>query len=514
MNNFINAMKKANNYTTTENGEVAVKSTNDAIVDLFGMIGSLRTRSEADVINLFMKAYAEDKELAIKMLFYARDIRGGLGERKTFRIISRYLATRDTSNMRLNLHLIPEYGRWDDLYVFVGTPLEDDMFKLFGKQLIDDIETATAALNNKTFKPISLAGKWAKSLSASSKESKRLARLTAEKIGLYNTDGKTIYEKYFLYQKALSFLRKYLSVTERLMSTKNFDQINFETVPSLAMKKYREAFKRNVPELYQSYLDSVQKGEAKINASTLYPYDLVRPYITHFSKYEGASVDQTLEAQWKALPNYVEGENNFLIMADMSSSMTWYNNAQAEATAVGLAIYFAERNKGFFHNVAMSFADEPEFMIFMDEQNLCEKVNQMFSYKVGYSTNIWAAMQMIHDVAVNNKLKPEELPTSLIIISDMQFNPSYTGDSDNTLFYDKVKNLFEKDGYKVPNIVFWNVEGRENTFHIDRNAQGVQLASGSHPSVFKALIENVGLTPYDMVVNVLNSERYKAIRVL
>ena len=509
MNNFINAMKKANNYTTTENGAVAVKSTTNAIVDLFGLIGSLRTRSEKDVINLFMNAYAEDKELAIKMLFYARDIRGGLGERQTFRTIARYLASRDTENMRLNLHLIPEYGRWDDLYVFVGTPLEDDMFKLFGKQLIADIETSTEAVRSNTYKPISLAGKWAKSLSASSAESKRLARLTAEKIGLYSSDGRNIYEKYFLYQKALSFLRKYLNVTERFLSTKQFNKINFEQVPALAMRRYREAFKKHVPELYQEYLDSVQKGEAKINASTLYPYDIVRPYVNH------KDMDPTLEAQWKALPNYVEGENNFLVMADMSSSMTWYNNAQAEATAMGLAIYFAERNKGAFHNIAMTFADEPEFIEFKDNQNLYEKVTHMFSTRVGYSTNIWAAMTMIHNVAVQNNLPQSELPKSLIIISDMEFNPIYTGsDSKNTLFYDKVKELFENDGYEVPNIVFWNVQGRNNTFRIDKNAYGVQLASGSHPSVFKALIDNVGLTPYDMVVNVLNSERYSAIRVL
>jgi hypothetical protein len=516
MNNFIKAMSKTANQTFTENGMSAVKSTTNSIVDLFGVIGSLRTRSEDEIIDLFVKSYYEDKLLTLKMLFYARDIRGGLGERRTFKIIAKYLANRDPETMKLNLHLIPEYGRWDDLYAFVGTKLEKDVFALIAKQIMSDLETVREAKKSGTYKPISLAAKWLKSIQSKSAEYSSLAKLTAREIGLYNPKGQNVYEKYCLYTKAMSTLRAYLKITESYLSQKNVEDIDFSQVPSIAMKKYKKAFMRRVPELYNQYLKDVETGKAEIKASALYPYDLIKPYLNTLWGWNNSfkSVDQTTELQWKALPNYVSGENDFLVMPDLSGSMM-SSNGRPMATSIGLAIYFAERNKGAYHNTCLSFSSEPSWITFNDNMNLSDKLRHLCcNANVGFSTNIEAAMQMILDSAIQNNLKSEDLPKSLIIISDMEFDVLQRGSlHGNKNFYDEMSQRFEAYGYTIPNIVFWNVDSRNNVFHIDRNALGVQLASGSHPSVFKSLIENIALTPYDMVVNTLNTARYNVIKV-
>ena len=513
MNKFVQAMQDASNQTFTENGQLAVKSTKNSIVDLFGTIGALRTRTEDQIIDLFVKAFCEDKLIALKMLFYARDIRGGLGERRTFKVIAQYLARHYPEDMKANLHLVPEYGRWDDLYCFVGTPCEDSAFELIKNQINQDLKDVKESKKTGKYKPISLCAKWLKSVQASSSESKKLARLTARKIGLHN--DRVTADYYFEYRNyilALSTLRKHIKVVERLMSTNQFDKIEYSEVPSLAMKRYKNAFNKHDEERFNKYVQSLIKGDsdAKINASTLYPYDIIRPAINESSQASKVKVDAISQAQWDALPNYSDGENNFLVVCDLSGSMYWYNNAQAAATSIGLGIYFAERNKGAFHNVCMTFSSDPEFITFKDGMKLEDKIRHIYTTaKVGYDTNLYKTMKLICDTAVKGNIPQEELPKSVVLISDMEFNQAVT---DRTM-YDVIDDMFRSAGYETPNIVFWNVQSRNNVFHIDRNQSGVQLASGSSPSVFKALANNIGLTPLDMVLNVLNSERYSAVRV-
>ena len=490
---FVNALKKENNYTLTENGAVALKSTNSALVDLFGQIGAMRKRPDADIESAFSKAFAEDKLLATKMAFYARNIRGGLGERRTARIIFRFLAKLYPNVMKKNIQFIPLFGRYDDLYEFVGTPIENDMWKLIREQWNLDIE------NMRNNKPISLLSKWAKSVNTSSEESNRLGKLTAKNLGLSEKE----------YRKTLSVLRRYLDVTEVKMSHNQWSDINYAGVPSRAMSIYRNAFRKHDEERFNAYIESVSKGEAKINSSTLFPYDILEKMglsTWHGNYLTVNHYDKVLEEQWKALPNYIEGENNVLVMADTSGSM----QGRPMATSVGLAIYFAERNHGVFKDVFMTFSSRPSF-VQLKGNTLYEKIKCIPS--IVENTNLEAAFKLILDTAIRNNLTAEDMPKSLIVISDMEFDSATYNTYEHETFYESMVKMYNQHGYNIPNIIFWNVDSRHDNFQVASEHRGVQLASGQSPSVFKSILNNIGKTPYEAMLSVLNDPMYDCITV-
>ncbi len=491
---FVSALKQESNYTLTENGAVALKSTNSALVDLFGQIGAMRKRPDADIESAFSKAFAEDKLLATKMAFYARNIRGGLGERRTPRIIFKFLAKLYPDIMKKNIQFIPLFGRYDDLYEFVGTPVEGDMWKLFKEQWNLDIE------NMRKGNPISLLAKWAKSVNTSSQESNRLGKLTAKNLGLSEKE----------YRKTLSALRRYLDVTEVKMSHNQWSDINYAGVPSRAMSIYRNAFRKHDEDRFNAYIESVSKGEAKINSSTLFPYDILEKM--GLSTWHGIYLtidyyDKVLEEQWKALPNYIEGEHNVLIMADTSESM----EGRPLATSVGLAIYFAERNHGVFKDVLMTFSSRPSF-VQLKGNTLYEKIKCIPA--IVENTNLEAAFKLILDTAIKNNLTAEDMPKSLVVISDMEFDSAtndYSGQ--NWTFYESMRQMYVDSGYEIPNVIFWNVDSRHDNFQVTSEYRGVQLASGQSPSVFKSILNNIGKTPYEAMLSVLNDPMYDCITV-
>lgn len=487
MNSFVNALREESNWTTTENGADALKSTTDALVDLFGVIGALRNRCEKDVEQLFIKAFCEDKLLATKMSFYARGMRsGGLGERKTARIIWKYLANNYPDIMRKNLELVPEFGRYDDLYTFVGTPIEKDMWELVRRTISKDI------LDMNLGRSVTLLAKWLKSINTSSKESKQLGKLTAKALGM--TDR--------VYRKTLSTLRNYIDVTEVKMTSGHWDDIEYSKVPSKAMNNYRNAFKKHDKEGFDEYIEKVKNGTSKINAGVLYPYDIVEKYLCHNNR-----KDSVLEEQWKALPNYVDTDKNILIMADVSGSM-W---GRPMATSVGLAIYFAERNKGDFHGKFMTFSSSPEFVEIPSNKSLCNKVRMTKNADWGMSTDLEAAFKLVLDTAVKHHIPKEDMPRAIVVISDMEFDRA--SNPNRSTFYDYMKNKFESEGYEIPNLVFWNVESRHDAFHAKSNYKGVQLASGQSASVFKAILSGIDLTPYNVMVNTLSDPIYDCVRI-
>lgn len=503
--NFVNAMKSENNWTKTENGADALLSTNSSLVDMFGVIGALRTRNENDIISLFTKAFAEDKLLATKMSFYARDIRmGGLGERRTPRIIWRYLAETHPSIMRKNLFFVPEFGRWDDLFIFIGTPVEEDMWDVIRGQWDRDINSM------KLNQPISLMAKWLKSVNASSRESVAIAKITASKLGLTEKE----------YRQTLSLMRSYIDVVEQKMSRKEFDKINYNAVPSKAMLRYRNAFRNRDEARFLEYTNALVSGapDVKINASTLYPYDIFEGLCLQYSSgwygrlnnessdFYFANKDDILEAQWKALPNYVEGENNVVVMADTSGSMS----GRPINTSLGLAIYFAERNSGPFHNTFMTFSSKPSFVTLKGD-TLYDKIRSVPS--IVEDTNLEKAFDMILKVCVENNLRQEDVPKALVVISDMEFNCCTSPSDRKETFYDTMKNKFEFHGYSIPQIIFWNVCSRQNVFHAFSDYKGVQLASGQSPSVFLSIMKNIGVTPYEAMLNVLNNSAYDCITI-
>lgn len=484
---FADAMRNEGKFTRTENGAVALNTTGDARLDLFSTIGSLRETDDTRVQTLFAEAYRQEPLFATKILFYARDIRGGLGERKTFRTLLKYAAEYHPEAIRPNLDLIGVFGRYDDLYVLIGTPLENDMWAAMKKQFEEDLNN----LNGD--KAISLLAKWIKTADASSEKTRKLGILTAQKLGypIYN------------FKRIVRSMRRKIKVVESLMSAGRWDEIQYSEVPSRAMMVYRKAFARHDEERFNAFINKAVNGEVKINASTLFPYDIVEKFLY------GKENSKVLEAQWKALPNYVEEGTNVIVMADTSGSMTW-NGGRPLATSIGLAVYFAEHNKGAYENMFMIFSARPE-IITLKGETISQKIENI--RKFGYqsdNTDLKAAFDKVLNIAEKNQIPQEEMPKAIVVISDMEIDNS--GNREWS-FYDKMAAKFAKHGYVIPNIIFWNVNSRHDVFHADRTKKGVQLASGQSVTVFKQILQNLGYNPVEAMENTINSERYECITI-
>ena len=512
-NIFANAFRNVSNLTETENGHAAASTTNSAVLDLYGQIGAIRGRDENEIIDLFRKAIAEDKLLAAKTMFYGRDCRGGTGERKVFRTMLKWAADNEPDILRLNLNLIPEFGRWDDLYALVGTKLENAMWEFMHSQLMNDLSEMGV------HRSISLLAKWMKSVNASSKETKRLGKLTCKKLGFTN-------EKW--YRKTLSELREYIDIVEQKMSAGKWSEIDYEKVPSKAGLIYRKAFKKHDEERYNAYIASVEKGEKKINVAMNTPQDLVHAYVDRRGFHMGfKELDPTIEATWKNQPDYIHSDENVICMVDTSGSM--YGRPIEVST--GLGMYFAQKNRGAFHNLFMTFESRPSFISLNDKDTFLDNLRRTFNAPWGGSTDLNLACETLLQFAKDNNVPQADMPTRLIIISDMEIDAatrtySYerigmngarmtTSTRADILQIDELRVMYEQAGYKMPQVIYWNVESRHNHFQTRSDIPGTMLASGSSPKMFEAVMamKDYEATPYDAMLEVLNGERYSAVQV-
>lgn len=483
--NFSEVMREESKWTKTENGADAKNTTDSALLDMFATIGSMRTRSEDEIIKKFELAFQEDPLGAMRCLFWLRDVRGGAGERRVFRVLLLHIADKHAEELKKNIDKIAEYGRWDDMYYLIGTGLENDMWDIISGVLKRDEHRMLCGGK------VTLLAKWLKKADASSPNTRKLGIYTAKKIGM------SVYD----YKRLCVKLRKYIDVVEQRMSAREWDTINYPTVPSRAMMNYRKAFAKHDKERFGEYLNKVQSGEQKINSATLYPYDIVEKILY---QHEDSKV---LEAQWDNLPDYVDGDVNAVVMADVSNSM----RGRPIATSIGLAMYFAERNTGAYHNLFMTFSGHPEF-VEIKGKTITEKIRFISKAKWQMNTDLEAALLKILDVAIEKHCSQDEMPKSLIIISDMEIDRC-TNQKHRENFYDYVSGVYEEHGYKIPNVVFWNVNSRHDVFLADKNRKGVQLVSGQSASTFKNLIGCVDKTPVEMMYSVLNSDRYQAIQI-
>jgi hypothetical protein len=508
MNNLLNAMKKENNFTYTENGAVTRRSSNDFLLDLFGMGASYRTRSEEDCILLFKKAFDEDPIYAMKCLFYIGDIRGGQGERRFFRVVSKWLANNHTDAMRRNLKYIPEYRRWDDLYVFVGTKLEREAFQMMEDQIKLDI----------TCKTPSLLAKWLKSENTSSEESRMLANKTRAAFGLNHRQ----------YRKMLSVLRARINVVERLMSAGRWDEIEFDKIPSKAGFIYRNAFACHDIERMKSekpvrtYEDFMKDEKTTVNAKDLYPYEVVaKAYkLTHGSGYWGRAsyeiADSTernaINKYWDNLKDYFNGCSlDALCMIDTSGSMWGYEASAPINVAISLGLYAAERARGPFAGHYISFSSRPQ-LIETVGVDFCDKVQRIYKTNLCENTNIEAAFDMLLNTAIKTRCKQSDLPKSIIIISDLEFDAArdhYGRASDKRTLMENIRNKWEAYGYEMPNLIFWCVQSRHNNVPMEVK-DGITLCSGFTPTLFEQIMK--GKTGYDLMFDKLDSERYSCIR--
>ena len=476
---FMDDLEIETGATLTENGGLALSTTGDKLLNLFAVLGALRSRP-TDVIDKFIDAYNEDADLATKMAFYGRDVRGGLGERAVGRFMLRELAIINPDVVKANLANIIKFGRYDDLFVLFDTSVETDMIEFIKKQLVFDYKCM------KSNQHVSLLAKWMPSINASSEHTKALAHRFVK---AFNTTPRE-------YRKTLSALRKYIDVTEVKMSANKWTDIDYKAVPSNAMSNYGSAFARHDYDGFSRYMDAVKSGDAKINAATLYPYNVIETL-------ERSSRD-VAEAQWKALPNYVEGDSNFLIMADVSGSMM----GRPMETSVGLAIYFAERNHGAFANKFMTFTDIPK-IVDVTGNDLFDKYCSVTDH-VGYNTNLEAAFDAILSTAVRTKCPQAELPKALVIISDLEID---YWDGGSLTFTEEMRKRFADAGYEMPKLVYWNVDSRKDTFLASKNDPNTILVSGQSASTFKNLIKGIDLSAFEIMVQTLNDPRYDCVVV-
>lgn len=475
---FMDDLEIETSVTLTENGGRALSATGDKLLNLFAVLGALRTRP-TDVIDKFDAAFRENTDLATKMAFYGRDVRGGLGERAVGRLMIRELTIFYPEVVTANLKNIVEFGRYDDLFVLFDTDCEDAMVEYVKMQLVSDKR------HMDKHESVSLLAKWMPSINASSEHTKALAHRFVKAL---NTTPRE-------YRKTLSALRKYIDVTEVKMSANKWTDIDYKAVPSNAMANYGGAFARHDYEGFNRYMDAVKSGDVKINAATLYPYNVIE---TMYGNRDVA------EAQWKALPNYVEGDNNFLIMADVSGSMM----GRPMATSVGLAIYFAERNHGAFANKFMTFTDIPK-IVDVDNTSLYYKYKSVTKH-VGYNTNLEAAFDAILSTAVRTKCPQADLPKALVIISDLEID-YWNGGS--LTFTEEMRERFADAGYEMPKLVYWNVDSRKDTFLASKNDPNAILVSGQSASTFKNLIKGIDLSAFEIMVQTLNDPRYDCVVV-
>ena len=488
---FLEDLRKEENLTYTENGALTNRSTNSYCLDLFATIGALRNAEDNEIISRFIKAYTEDNNMAMKILFFARDIRGGLGERRVIRSIWKWLSLHEAESVRKNITNVPEYGRFDDLLSLLGGPCEKDMLSFIKEQLDKDL----AAL--KIGESVSLLAKWLPSVNTSNKDSVKTAKKLAKALGFSDTE----------YRKVLVSLRAEIKLMENYLREKDYS-FSYEKQPSKALYKYRLAFLRNDRERYSAFLEKAEKNPSVMNTGTLTPYDVVAPIINKdkervaISKWDRRSMDIT----WKALPDYT-GAENALAVVDGSASMYWYGAYIPAAVAQSLGIYFAEHNKGCFHNHFITFSENPR-LIEVKGKDIVEKLRYCMSFTECANTDLQRTFDLILNTAIQNKAKQEEIPEKLYIISDMEFDGCV--ENAEITNFECAKKKFAKYGYKLPQIVFWNVNSRNQQQPVTKNEQGVALVSGASPQIFSMLSEGI-LDPYSFMLETLSAKRYERI---
>lgn len=497
-----NTLNEEYNVSVTENGALGYKTTNHPLLDMNFKVTSYRKRSDDEIIGDFMNAFRADTLLAMKWLFYARDAREGLGERRLFRVIVKHLGTHYADMMRELIPLFAEYGRYDDLLTLLYTPVRSDVIRYIKNTLTEDMKNVVAGKN------VSLLAKWLPSENASSEESRRTARLIIKELGI----------KPAQYRKMLTKIRAYLKIVETQMSNQNWAEINYEAVPSKANLLYNSAFLRHDEIRRRAFLGAVEKGEAKINSSVTFPHEIVNKYMSnnHYYYFERCPVDQGLEALWKALPDLVNGDDTTLVVADGSGSMTSTvgggSNVTALSVANALAIYFAERAKGQFKNTYITFSSRPQ-LVNLNGKTLRDNLAIALRHNEVANTNIEATFDLILNTAINNRMSQDEMPKNILIISDMEFDSAtrqgYSGRPDKRLF-STIESRYRAAGYQVPRLVFWNVCSRTNTIPVTQNDLGVALVSGFSVNTLKMVMGD-SLDPFELLVKTLNTERYSPI---
>lgn len=476
---FVEALQQEN--TVTENGMTTNSTSLSAVVDLFFTIGAMRGQEKDRLISSFSKAFNQDPKRAMKILFWARDVRAGAGERQIFRDIMEYLAEDHDLALAPNLSLIPEFGRWDDMLTLFGTRLEKDAMSM--------IQAALGAGNG-------LCAKW-------------MPRKGQHAEKLRNFMGMSPKQ----YRKTLVNLT---NVVETKMCAKEWDSIEFGKLPSLASARYQKAFGRNAYEAYSAYIQALVKGEAKINAGAVYPYDITKTINMGNSK--------VANEQWKALPNWMEGSTEMLLpVVDVSGSMSTSAGGNKNVTcmdvAISLGLYISERNEGPFKDAFITFSADPQLQVLSG--NLTDRFRQLQKADWGMNTDLQKVFKLILNQAKKHNLDASEMPTKILILSDMEFDSAtrshggWYGNKEvsdwNTTAQQMISQMYADAGYEMPQIVYWNIQSRGSNVPVRFNETGAALVSGFSPAIMTSLIAGKIISPEQIMDQTIMSERYAKV---
>ncbi len=464
-------VKTDENVTLTENGMVTNPTTLNKCVDLFFSIGAMRGKSQDKVVSLFNEAYKENPLIASKLLFWSRDVRSGAGERQIFRDIVTHLTTTSPQTVRKNIGLIPEFGRWDDVLVLVGTELEDDMFIL----IKDSLTNGDA-----------LCAKWMPRKGDVANRLRKLFRFTPKE-----------------YRKMLVNLT---NVVESKMCAKDWESIDYSKLPSLASSRYQKSFVKNDTERYDEYKKALIDGTAKVNAGAVYPYDIIK------SINQGGDTIVS-EKQWESLPNWMEDSNERILpVVDVSGSMCCpaggNDNLSCMDVAISLGMYISERNEGNFKDAFVTFSNNPQLQYLTG--GLKERLNKLRRSDWGMSTDLEAVFNLILNQAKTYNIPQDKMPTKIMILSDMQFNQATRSDLGSQSM---IESMYEVAGYKKPDIIYWNLNASGANFPVEFDKDGTALVSGFSPSILKPLLNGKNMTPESIMMETVNDERYSLITI-
>ncbi len=471
---FVDALRQED--MLTENGMTTNSTSLNACVDLFFNIGAMRGQDQQRLISNFSKAFNEDSKRALKILFWARDVREGAGERQIFRNILTYLAANHSKSLLKVIGSIPEFGRWDDLLVLVGTTLE--------KEALDLIQHAIKDQN-------ALCAKWMPRKGPVAEKLRKHLQMSPKE-----------------YRKTLVAIT---NVVETQMCAGQWAEIEFGKLPSLASARYQKAFGRRTPETYGAYIEALKSGDAKINAGAVYPYDVVKSL-------KNGTVEVANE-QWKALPNWmenIEAGDMILPVVDVSGSMSTAAggnpNVSCMDVAISLGLYISEKNQGPFKDAFITFHETPELQVLSGSLN--DRYTQLRTAPWGMNTNLESVFKLVLNQATKHKLAEAEMPSKILILSDMEFDSAVDveGDKDwNPTAHQMIQKMYEDAGYKIPQIVFWNIQSRNGGAPVRFDQEGTALISGFSPSIMKSLLGGDIESPQQIMDKTILSERYAEI---
>ena len=464
--NFIDALQSEDTYT--ENGMVTNSSTLNECVNLFFTIGAMRKQDKERLISTFSKAFNENPLAALKILFWVRDVRGGAGERQIFRDIIKYLVENHPKVVQKNIQAIPYFGRWDDLSVLFGTELEAEATRMFVSGLIVENGLCAKWIPRKgvIFNAIR------KALNTTPKNLRKLL------VGVSNT-------------------------VEQKMCANQWTEIEYSKTPSLAMGRYTKAFVKHDKEGFNEYLEKLKKGETKVNAGAVYPYDIVQ------TMKQGSW--ELANEQWKSLPNFMEGTTERILpVVDVSGSMGSIVSGSISCldVAVSLGLYISERNEGEFKDSFITFSEKPQLE--KVSGTLKERYYQMTASDWGMSTNLESVFELILNQAIKHSVSPEDMPSKILIMSDMEFNQASIH-SESAI--QMIRRMYDESGYSLPQVIFWNIQSRNKNFPVRHDESGTALISGLSPSIVKSVLGGKQMTPVSIMNETINSERYSIIEI-